>query len=556
MNMVNIDRLIKVLLVEDDDDSAAAMVTILEMRGISVVRVNDVPGALREFNPNTYDAVVTDIRLPEISGVELLKNIRRTEPEFPVIFVTAYDSLDTAIQAVRLGAQDYILKPLDDIDDLLSPLTKAVRNHRVLLQHEVLKNEVAFNEIRLRSILENSMDVVFMLNLSTNSIEYVSPSIETVLGYSTTEFRSAKISDFTGMIHPEDKREMLETIESVATRSRETSKLPGMECRMQHKNGDYRWISIAHSVIFDAGHRGVAIVVNARDITDSVAAREREDQLRERMARDERLESLAVMGAGIAHDLNNMLGPATTAPDLVDMYLAAVPDCDYTRKIRECMSDVRDTTKRAAQIVTELMLLSRDEQQHLKPVNLNDVLESCFRTAEFRHLKTSRANINFETRIVSDLPSFDGSIIQLQRVIINLTGNACQAMPQGGRLTISTSHETLNEDISGYEIVKKGEYVMLCVADSGTGINKDDLDRIFESFFSTKPKKASGISGVGLAVVRGVVKDHRGFIDVRSEIGKGTVFILYFPVEKAYKENEETVAAPTTQNGKELILSR
>jgi PAS domain S-box-containing protein len=554
MNVMNIDRPIKVLLVEDDDDSAAAMVTILEKRGISVVRVNDVPGALREFSPDIYDAIVTDIRLPELSGVDLLKSIRRTDSDFPVIFVTAYDSLDTAIQAVRLGAQDYILKPLDNIDDLLAPLSRAVHSHRVLLQHEVLKEAMAFNEIRLRSILENSVDIVFMLNLTTDSVEYVSPSIETVLGHGTTEFQSAKISDFTGLIHPDDRRGMIETIQSAAAQSRETSKLPSIECRMRHKNGDYRWIGIAHSVVLDAAHRAVAIVGNARDITDSVVAKEREDQVRERLARDARLESLAVMAAGVAHDLNNMLGPATAAPDLVDSYLEDAPDCDYARNIRECMSDVRDTTKRAVQIVRELMSLSKDEKHHLKPVNLNHVLESCFCTAEFRHLKTSRADINFETRVVSDLPSINGSIIQLQRVIINLTGNACQAMPRGGRLTISTSHETLNEEIPGYEIVKSGEYAVVRVADSGTGINKDDLNRIFEPFFSTKPKKADGISGIGLAVVRGVIKDHHGFIDVQSELGKGTVFTLYFPVCRVAAKEGETVAVSVTQDGKELIL--
>jgi two-component system, cell cycle sensor histidine kinase and response regulator CckA len=398
------------------------------------------------------------------------------------------------------------------------------------------------------------VDIVFMLNLTTDSVEYVSPSIERVLGHNTTEFRSARISDFTAMIHPDDRESMIETIRVATAQGRETSKLPGIECRMRHKNGDYRWIGIAHSVVFDIAHRAVAIVGNARDITESVVAKEREDQVRERLARDGRLESLAVMAAGVAHDLNNMLSPATAAPDLVDSYLEDAPDCDYARKIRECMSDVRDTTKRAVQIVRELMSLSRDEKHHLKPVNLNHVLESCLRTAEFRHLKTSRADINFETRMVSGLPSINGSIIQLQRVIINLTGNACQAMPHGGKLVISISHETLNEEIQGYEIVKNGEYAVLSVTDSGTGINKEDLDRIFEPFFSTKPKKPEGISGIGLAVVRGVVKDHNGLIDVQSELGKGTVFTLYFPVYKAPAREGETVAAPTTQDGKELIL--
>jgi two-component system, cell cycle sensor histidine kinase and response regulator CckA len=554
MNVMNIDRPIKVLLVEDDDDSAAAMVTILEKRGMSVVRVNDVSGALQEFNPNVYDVIVTDIRLHELSGVELLKKIRGTEPEFPVIFVTAYDSLDTAIQAVRLGAQDYILKPLDDIDDLLTPLSKAVRNHRVLLQHEVLKEAMAFNEIRLRSILENSVDIVFMLNLTTNSVEYVSPSIETVLGYNTTEFQSARISDFTDTVHPDDRRGMIEVIQSAAAQKGETSRLPGLECRMRHKNGDYRWIGIAHSTVFDVAHRAVAIVGNARDITDSITAKEHEEQVRERSAREARLESLAVMAAGVAHDLNNMLSPAMTAPDLVDMYLQSAPPGDYARRIRECMSDVRDTTKRAVQIVKELMSLSKDEKHQLEPVNLNHILESCFRTAEFRHLRTSRTDIDIETRTVADLPCINGSTIQLQRVIVNLTGNACQAMPRGGKLSISTSHETLNEELPGYEIVKNGEYAVVRIADSGTGIGKDDLNRIFEPFFSTKPKKVGGISGIGLTVVRRVVRDHRGFIDIQSEVGKGTVFTLYFPVCIASVKENGGEAASIPQNDKEVAL--
>lgn len=133
---------IRLLLVEDDPESSSALTTMLRKRGFSVTAVPSAEDGLRALESSSFDAVVADIRLERMSGVGLLQCIRDKNPEFPVILLTGYDSLDSAIQAVRLGAHDYILKPLDSIDDLIRPVLKAVEAHRLLLDHRMLQERL------------------------------------------------------------------------------------------------------------------------------------------------------------------------------------------------------------------------------------------------------------------------------------------------------------------------------------------------------------------------------------------------------------------------------
>ena len=162
------DPPIRALLVEDDHESAEAVRVMLERREVSTSVFHNAEEAFPKFSAESFDIVITDIRLPEMSGVDLLRRIREKYPDFPVILLTGYDSLNSAIEAVRLGAQDYILKPLDSIDEILTPVQKAVHAHRLLLRNRLLEKKLRLSEARFRTVLVNSIDIAFRLELKKN----------------------------------------------------------------------------------------------------------------------------------------------------------------------------------------------------------------------------------------------------------------------------------------------------------------------------------------------------------------------------------------------------
>ncbi len=195
MTTGDIDKQINVLLVEDDPESGEATRMILEKRGVEVALVAKAEEVMDRLQSGSFDIVVADIRLQGMSGVEVLRQIRKEQPDFPVILITGYDDLHSAIEAVRLDAQDYILKPFGSIDDLLAPVKRAVRTHRLLLRNRELEQGLAASEARLKSILSSMYDFVFVLDAETRFVFFNMPSSTKSLWKSPDEFIGRKHAD-------------------------------------------------------------------------------------------------------------------------------------------------------------------------------------------------------------------------------------------------------------------------------------------------------------------------------------------------------------------------
>ena len=162
-------------------------------------------------------------------------------------------------------------------------------------------------------------------------------------------------------------------------------------------------------------------------------------------------------------------------------------------------------------------------------VNLNQVISDYFKTPEFEKLKTYHPQVTFRTDLDQDLMNIQGSAVHLSKTIMNLLSNAAEAISDHGEVILLTENRYLDRSIAGYDDIREGDYVVLKVSDNGNGISTEDLGKIFEPFYTKKVMGRSG-TGLGLAVVWGTVKDHHGYVDVRSEEGKGSLFTLYFPV--------------------------
>ena len=286
-----------------------------------------------------------------------------------------------------------------------------------------------------------------------------------------------------------------------------------------------------------------------REIHERILADMARKELEERLLRSQKMEALGLLAGGVAHDLNNVLSGIVSYPDLLLMEL---PE---NSSMRKPIQTIRDSGMKAAAIVQDLLTLARRGVIQTQVLDLNEeIISDYLNSPEYHRLLFQHPAVTVETRLEVSLLKIKGSPIHLKKTLMNLIINAMEAQPDGGHIVISTQNIYVDMPLTGYDQVSAGDYVVLKVQDNGTGIEKDDLKRIFEPFYSKKVLGRSG-TGLGMAVVWGTAQDHQGYINVNSTPGKGTSFELYFPVtrEEIAPEND-IVPVKDYLGGGEVIL--
>lgn len=279
------------------------------------------------------------------------------------------------------------------------------------------------------------------------------------------------------------------------------------------------------------------------------SAKERDRmRLENQLQKARKMEAIGTLAGGVAHDLNNILSGIVGYPDLILM------DLPEKSPLREAILAIKKSGERAAVIVQDLLTLARRGVAISKVVNLNPIIQDQLKSPEFESLQAHYPKMEVKTRLESDLLNIKGSTTHLAKSIMNIIANAFEAMPEGGEIHIATENRYIDYPIKGYDHVEEGDYAVLTISDSGTGIPSADMERIFEPFYTKKAMGRSG-SGLGMAVVWGTVKDHNGYIDLISSEGKGTTFVLYFPVCRDVASAQTTDNVPGEYNGNgETIL--
>ncbi len=268
------------------------------------------------------------------------------------------------------------------------------------------------------------------------------------------------------------------------------------------------------------------LIPEGRDITEHKQIEEEKRKLEERLQRAEKMEALGTLAGGVAHDLNNVLGIVVGYSEML------MDEIGESSPLRDNVTKIMAGGQRSAAIVQDLLTLARRGVQSKSVFNLNNTIMDCQKSPEFEKATSLNPHVRIKTVLEADLLNIMGSPIHLGKTFINLVANAVEAMPGGGMLTIATSNQSLDKPIHGYDAVNVGDYVVLSVTDTGEGISDNDLKHIFEPFYTKKVMGKRSGTGLGLAVVWGTIKDHNGYIDVKSEVGKGTTFSLYFPVTR------------------------
>jgi signal transduction histidine kinase len=285
-----------------------------------------------------------------------------------------------------------------------------------------------------------------------------------------------------------------------------------------------------------------------RELAERKRAEEEKTKLESQLRRAEKMELVGTLAGGVAHDLNNILAGLVSYPDLLLM------DLPEDSPIRNGILKIQKSGKKVAAIVQDLLTLARRGVTATEVASLNDIITNYLKSPEYEKLKTFHPDAQVESSLETSLLNITGSSIHLSKTVMNLVSNAVEALPAGGKVTISTKNQYIDKPIKGYDHVKEGEYVVLSVTDDGVGIASEDMERLFEPFYTKKVMGRSG-TGLGMAVVWGTVKDHKGYIDVQSSEGQGATFDLYFPVTRMETQKDESPPSTEKYMGKgERIL--
>jgi len=398
---------------------------------------------------------------------------------------------------------------------LLKEESEELSKAKNYLEEEV-KNRIE-SENKYRLLAENVNDVIWTMDMNLN-YTYISPAIGKVQGWSAEEAASLTIHD---ILTPHS----IEITLNRFTAHMENGAKRGnynitdmLELEMFCKDGTTIWVEILASSILDKDGAPIGILGVTRDITER-------KKIEIQLQQAQKMEAIGTLAGGVAHDLNNILSAQVSYPDLILM------DLPEDSSLRKPIMTIQKSGKKAAAMVQDLLTLARRGVVTTEIVNLNSVIGDYIKSPEFDNVLEFHAGVKVKCDLDSDLLNILGSPVHLATTVANLFSNAAEAMIGGGTIFISTRNQYMDKPVRGYDVINEGDYVVLTISDSGSGISPLDLEKIFEPFYTKKVMGRSG-TGLGMAVVWGTVKDHKGYIEVESTVKKGTTFTLFFPVTR------------------------
>lgn len=373
------------------------------------------------------------------------------------------------------------------------------------------------SEERFSLLADNMTDNLWTFDLATMRYTYFSPSMNNIFGYSMKEALKLKMEDFLTPPYYEMAMNILANEMQEAMNYYDPSRSRVLELEQLRKDGSIVWTEVSVRFMYDHEKRPVSLMGVTRDVSER-------KRLQEQLHKSQKMESLGLLAGGVAHDLNNVLSGIVSYPELL---LMGLPE---DSKLRKPLQTMRESGLRAAAIVQDLLTMARGVATANEPLKLNDLVDEYLSSPEYGMLTQYHSSVHLKTSLDADLLNISGSSVHIRKVIMNLVSNAAEAIRESGNIVISTENRYLDSPLKGCNEINKGEYVVLSVADDGTGISSEDLDRIFEPFYTKKKMGRSG-TGLGLSVVWNVMQDHNGYIDVKTG-GQGTAFELYFPVTR------------------------
>ncbi len=504
---------VRILVIDDESAIRQSFRYYLEDMEFIVDTAENGRLGLEMIKKEVPDLVLSDLRMPEMDGFEVLNNCRELAPEMPVIVISGANRIDEAVSALRLGAWDYLIKPLKDLTILghavertleRAQLIQENRDHQehleILVKERTNELESAFNELKkserkYRALFEKTNDAIFIVEKSTGKFLDANKSALHLTALSLDELQHKEIKE---ILHVKGYEQF--------TKLALTNQVEEMGQISYYRPDGTKRVGVVSLVPMDKD----SVIVIARDITRSI---EVEEQLRQA----QKMEAIGTLAGGIAHDFNNILTAILGYSELCLM------EVDAEHPLRSKINAIAQSGDRAKELVYQILAFSRSDEQITIPVRMDLIIKETLKL--LRPAIPSSINIdlhiNTKTRVL-------GEPTRLHQIIMNLCTNAYQAVDESdGVLKIDLDTIELEQSSEQPQDLPAGSYVELVVTDNGCGMTAETISRIFDPYYTTK-EKGKG-TGMGLAVVHGIVKNHGGEIVVKSEPGVGTEFKIYLP---------------------------
>lgn len=541
----------KVLIVEDNPVACEMIEGIMrELGSTAIGRAADGKTALEMTLDLRPDLILMDIGLPDVDGIEVIRRIQAQCPT-PVVVLSAHDRKDLVARAGEAGAGAYVVKP-PSAPELERAITiararfndmKELARLNQKLEAELAERRRAEEELRrerdfVESLIDTAQTIVLVLDTEGRILRF-NRYLEAISGYSAPDMQGK--SWFETFLPAYDR----DRIRDLFFRTVAGGPIKGkMVNPILDRSGREHLIEWYNTKLFDTSGSLIGVLATGQDVTEREKAEEEKEQLHAQLHQAQKMESIGRLAGGIAHDFNNLLTPMIGYAEM------ALMDLNPADPLYRDFEEIREAAERAKNLTGQLLAFSRRQMLEMKVVNLNNIIASFKKMLQ----RIIGEDVEIITSLDPNLVNIKGDPPQIQQVLMNLSVNARDAMPQGGRLTIKTANVILDKSYAkGRPGVKPGQYAMLAVSDTGVGMGRETIDKIFEPFFTTKaPGKGTGL---GLATVYGIVKQHGGNIWVYSEPGRGTTFKIYLPQTTGDAQPEQVAKKqPERAVGKGTIL--
>lgn len=501
----------KILLIDDEPDILRVLGISLKADGYDVIPAPNGAAGLEAFAREKPPIVITDIKMPGMDGIEVLEKIKELDPGTEVIIITGHGDIDNAIESLKYGASDFINKPVRD-EALSIALARAkekleirqkLKEYTTDLENKI---EAATRELRRQTnfqikLIRSSNDGIVATDQSLKIVVY-NPGAERIFGYGQAEVTyKMELKD----LYPSEINDLFAEVSNVKNGQRD---IPWRESVIRGKDGQEIPVRFSGTILTEKDQEmgTVAFFQDLREIK----------RLEKELVKSERLAAVGQTVAGLAHGIKNILHGLKGGSYLVDIGIKR----DDTAKLKKGWDTIKRNIGRTSNLVMDLLSYSKEREPEFEACRPNEIVQDVY------ELIKDRAREN-QIEVVQDLDDTIGEVVMdpgiIHEVLLNLASNAVDACLFDEDLTKEWS-------IRIKTVKEAGDIIKFEVSDTGTGMDGAVLQKIFTSFFSTKGHRGTGL---GLMVTQKLIEEHRGRIDVASELDKGTTFTVRLPFEVA-----------------------
>ncbi len=568
----------RILIVDDQNENLYLLQSLLQNKGHELLSAFNGQEAFEILKSKPVDLIISDILMPLMDGFSLCKEVRKT-PELAnipiIIFTATYTGEQDHELATKIGADDFIVKPCEP-EELLRRIQKVIDSPRIKelnpqhnedkeqeilklynerlvrkleqkmleMEQEVAERKKAIDALqRSESLLKSTQAMGKLggweINLS-NSEMFWTQQMYHLHDIDPDSPEAQELVDSSLKCYPDKDRERLQRhIDEMMQNGTSYE----MESWFTTFKGRKIYVRVSAEGVFEDGklQRVIGIL---QDLTEIKEAQIKQDELSEQLRQAQKLDSIGQLAGGVAHDFNNVL---TVILGYTEELLSSLRPQD---PIYSDIQEIYNAGTRASSLTRQLLTFSRKQIIQPELICLNDAINNLYKML----MRLIGEDVEFELDLHENLPPILADVGQIEQVIMNLVINAREAMPMGGKLEIRTELYQADDSFHlHHPMIDTGQYIVLKVSDTGTGMPKEIKDRIFEPFFTTKEKGRG--TGLGLPTVYGIVRQAGGRINVDSAPGKGTRFVIMIPVAEGETAIKEVGKKQETNRGKsELVL--